>query len=192
MNAYDILKVAQQHGMTLQADGDLLVFEYPENQPPPPDLIDLLRNHKADLLAYLAGQSTPRPASNHTAIQQPQHITGYPLTSDQSRAMNGLWALLERRQKTLIKGGYPPDQALVGVSDWYKVIMNRLHIGRDAMRDIEHSLIMAGLIKIDRHRNYVEPSDGVPMTAEQIEQADHTRLVWGGGDGADFVKWLYS
>jgi hypothetical protein len=29
------------------------------------------------------------------------------------------------------------------------------------------------------------------MTAEQMEQADHTRTVWG-GDGADFVRWLYS
>jgi hypothetical protein len=106
--------------------------------------------------------------------------------------MNGLWALLERRQKTLIKGGYSPDQALVWVSDWYRVVMSRLNIGRDAMRDIEHSLIMAGLIKIDRHRNYVEPSDGVPMTPEQMDEADHTRLVWGGGDGADFVRWLYS
>ena len=191
MNAYDILTLAERNGVQVSLTDNGLHLE--ATNPPPPELIDLLRKHKADLLAYLAGQSTPRPASNHTAIQQPQHITGaYPLTSDQSRAMNGLWALLERRQKTLIKGGYPPDQALVGVSDWYKVIMNRLHIGRDAMRDIEHSLIMAGLIKIDRHRNYVEPSDGVPMTAEQMEQADHTRTVWGGGEGTDFVKWLYS
>lgn len=185
MNAHDLLTLAHGYGVEVHANGEKLKVQFDENSPPPPNLIDLLRNHKADLLAYLAGQRLPMPPSN-------QHTGATPLTSDQSRALNGFHALLERRRQTLIRGGYPPSEALVSVDAWYKAIMTRLQIGRDAMRDIERSLVLAGLIKIDRNRNHVEPSDGVPLTCEQAVQQDDDGLVWGGGSGADFVRWLYS
>ena len=177
MNAREILDLAQQHGVQVSIEGERLHLE--AQQPPPPNLIDLLRNHKADLLAYLASQS-----------KHPTHHTGayISLTANQSRALAGFNVLLERRQQTLINGGYKPSQALVRVEDWHRVVMQRLELNRDQMRDLERSLIVLGMIEIDSHRYEVQLSDGQPLTQQQ--QTESEPLAWDGY--RSFSQWLYS
>ena len=177
MNAREILDFAQQHGVQVSIEGERLHLE--AQQPPPPNLIDLLRNHKADLLAYLASQS-----------KHPTHHTGayISLTANQSRALAGFNVLLERRQQTLIKGGYKPSQALVRVEDWHRAVMRRLELNRDQMRDLERSLVALGMIEIDRHRYEVQLSDGQPLSPQQRTESEP--LAWGGCES--FSQWLYS
>jgi len=177
MNAREILDLAQQHGVQVSIEGERLHLE--AQQPPPANLINLLRNHKADLLAYLASQ--PKHPTHHTGAY-------VALTANQSRALAGFNVLLERRQQTLIKGGYKPSQALVRVEDWHRVVQTRLCLSHDEMRDLERSLVVLGMIKIDRHRNYVNLSDGQPLTQQQ--QTESEPLAWDGY--RSFSQWLYS
>jgi len=177
MNAREIIDLAQQHGVQVSIEGNHLHLE--ALQPPPPNLIDLLRSHKTDLLAYLASQPT-----------YPVHHTGVyaTLTTTQSRALAGFHVLLQRRQQTLIKGGYNPSQALVRVEDWHKAVMQRLELNRDQMCDLERSLVLLGMIKIDNHRYEVRLGDNQPLTTQQY--AESKPLVWEGYDS--FSDWLYS
>ena len=110
------------------------------------------------------------------------------LTANQSRALAGFNVLLERRQQTLIRGGYKPSDALVTVDDWHRVVRTRLCLNPDQMRDLERSLVVLGMIEIDRHRNYVNLSDGQPLTQQQ--QTESEPLAWDGY--RSFSQWLYS
>ena len=177
MNAREILDLAQQHGVQVSIEGNHLHLE--AQQPPPPNLIDLLRNHKADLLAYLASQ--PKHPVHHTGAY-------VALTANQSRALAGFNLLLERRQRTLVRGGYKPSQALVRVEDWHRAVMRRLELDRDQMRDLERSLVVLGMIEIDSHRYEVQLSDGQPLTQQQ--QTESEPLAWDGY--ISFSDWLYS
>jgi len=177
MNAREIINLAQQHGVQVSIEGDRLHLE--AQQPPPPNLIDLLRNHKADLLAYLASQ--PKHPVYHTGAY-------VALNANQSRALAGFNVLLERRQRTLVRGGYKPSQALVRVEDWHRAVMRRLELDRDQMRDLERSLVVLGMIKIDSHRYEVQLSDGQPLTQQQ--QTESEPLAWDGY--ISFSDWLYS
>ncbi|MFZ3193496.1 MAG: hypothetical protein WA154_09860 [Moraxellaceae bacterium] len=176
MNAREILDLAQQHGVQVSIEGNHLHLE--AQQPPPPNLIDLLRNHKADLLTYLASQ--PKHPVHHTGAY-------VALTANQSRALAGFNVLLERRQRTLVRGGYKPSQALVRVEDWHRAVMRRLELDRDQMRDLERSLVVLGMIEIDSHRYEVQLSDGQPLTQQQTESEP---LAWDGYES--FSQWLYS
>lgn len=179
MNAHDLLTLAHGYGVEVHANGEKLKVQFDENSPPPPNLIDLLRNHKADLLAYLASQ--PKHPTHHTGA----YIA---LTANQSRALAGFNVLLERRQQTLINGGYKPSDALVTVEDWHRVVMQRLELSRDQMRDLERSLVVLGMIKLDSHRYEVQLSDGQPLTQQQ--QTESEPLAWDGY--RSFSQWLYS
>ncbi len=177
MNAREIIDFAQQHGVQVSIDGDCLHLE--AQQQPPTNLIDLLRKHKADLLAYLASQ--PKHPTHHTGAY-------VALTANQSRALAGFHVLLQRRQQTLIKCGHNPSQALVRVEDWHKAVMRRLELNRDQMCDLERSLVLLGMIKIDNHRYEVRLGDNQPLTTQQY--AESRQLVWEGYDS--FSDWLYS
>lgn len=179
MKAHDLLTVAQDYGVEVSTDGENLKVRFDESRPPPANLIDLLRNHKADLLAYLASQ--PKHPVHHTGAY-------VALTANQSRAIAGLNMLLERRQQTLIKGGYKPSHTLVRLEDWHRVVQNRLCLNHDQMRGLEHSLIVLGMIKIDRHRYEVQLSDGQPLSQQQRTASEP--LAWEGY--RSFSQWLYS
>lgn len=180
MNADEVLKLAEQHGLRLQPQGDSLAIEYPESSPPPSGLFDLLRQHKAELLALLTKPQPVQYAANDTGA----HV----LTTNQARALTAVRMSLERKREILARRGYPVSNARLKVSDWHKRVMNRLQVNHDDMRNIERALIDCGLIKIDRP--HVELSDGVPLPKRQ--QVDNEGLAWGGGDGRHFVSWLYS
>lgn len=177
MNAREILDLAQQHGVQVSIEGNHLHLE--ALQPPPPNLIDLLRSHKTDLLAYLASQPT-----------YPVHHTGVyaTLTTTQSRALAAVGMLLQRAQQRLTRQDKPISDAEVSVTEWHTKVMQRLELSRDQMRDLERGLINLGMIKIDSHRNYVSLSDCQPLTQQQ--QTESEPLVWEGYDS--FSDWLYS
>jgi len=177
MNAREIIDLAQQHGVQVSIEGNHLHLE--ALQPPPPNLIDLLRSHKPDLLAYLASQPT-----------YPVHHTGVyaTLTTTQSRAVAAVGMLLQRAQQRLTRQDKPISDAEVSVTEWHTKVMQRLELSRDQMRDLERGLINLGMIKIDSHRNYVSLSDCQPLTQQQ--QTESEPLVWEGYDS--FSDWLYS
>jgi oligoendopeptidase F len=179
MNAHDLLTLAHGYGVEVSTNGEKLKVQFDESRPPPDKLIDLLRNHKADLLAYLASQS-----------KHPTHHTGayVALTANQSRALAAVGMLLQRAQQRLTRQDKPISDAEVSVTEWHTKVMQRLELSRDQMRDLERSLVVLGMIKIDSHRNYVSLSDCQPLTQQQ--QTESEPLAWDGY--RSFSQWLYS
>src|SRR5277367_3068627 len=51
MNAFDFIRIARDAGAKLSADGPLLVVE--AEDPPPPQVFDMLRTHKPEILELL-------------------------------------------------------------------------------------------------------------------------------------------
>ena len=60
MSAAEVLELARAAGISVMIDGDDLVLESPI--PPPPDVLDALRNHKADIIALV----TPGAGNSRT------------------------------------------------------------------------------------------------------------------------------
>ena len=179
MNAHDLLTLAQGYGVQVCANGEKLKVQFDESRPPPDKLIDLLRNHKADLLAYLASQS-----------KHPAHHTGayVSLTANQSRALAAIGMLLQRAQQRLSDIDKPLSDAEVSVKEWNSRVMQRLQLDRDQMRDLERSLINLGMIEIDSRRNYVSFGSGQPLSPQQRTESEPP--TWGGCKSLS--QWLHS
>ena len=179
MNAHDLLTLARGYHVEVRASGEKLKVQFDESRPPPEKLIDLLRSHKKDLLAYLASQST-----------HPTHHTGayISLTANQSRALAAIGMLLQRAQQRLSDIDKPLSDAEVSVKEWNSRVMQRLQLDRDQMRDLEHSLIDLGMIEIDSRRNYVSFGSGQPLSPQQRTESEP--LAWDGY--RSFSQWLYS
>ena len=60
MSAAEVLELARAAGISVMIDGDDLVLEAPI--PPPLDVLDALRNHKADIIALV----TPGAGNSRT------------------------------------------------------------------------------------------------------------------------------
>ena len=60
MSAAEVLELARAAGISVMIDGDDLVLESPI--PPPPDVLDALRNHRADIIALV----TPGAGNSRT------------------------------------------------------------------------------------------------------------------------------
>jgi len=67
MNAQDLLKIATDNGLELQANGDKLKVKYQGN-PPTPELVNLLQQHKPELLEWLR----QHPPANSAPYIDPQ------------------------------------------------------------------------------------------------------------------------
>lgn len=70
MNAQDLLKMAADHGLELLANGDKLKVKY-ESSPPTPELVNLLQQHKPELLEWLRRH----PPANCSPYAHPAHTT---------------------------------------------------------------------------------------------------------------------
>jgi hypothetical protein len=136
MNTQDILKLAQRHGVQIHAkDGQLLLQA---DAPPPPEFIDILKQHKPDLLTYFSSQDEPQ--------NQPFQHQNDGLTTRQQRAINGLKHLTSVKQQNLIKNGYLPDNAKVKRTEWREAVMRTLFIQWWVMDELEDELWRMGAI----------------------------------------------
>jgi hypothetical protein len=151
MNAPEILRIAEQQGVTIKAHGEVIRFK-PKDLPPL--VSNLIQSHKTVLLDYLTNPST---ASNTAPDLQP----------NDSRALHAFIGLMNRHRQTLIKGGYSPDQARIKRRKWREAVIKRLGIYQDAMDEIEGVLIGQGLLKICMHNIHIEASDGIPIQANR-------------------------
>jgi hypothetical protein len=84
--ALDILKRAQAAGVKLAADGDQLRLKAPKE--PPPELIQELKAHKAELLALLSSATS---SAEHIRIETWAQPSPLPLTTDEAAARITSW-----------------------------------------------------------------------------------------------------
>ena len=161
MNAAELLELAAAHGLQITPNGDRLKMRAPA--PPPPELVDLIRQHRAELLDYLHHHAAPVPsvASNsHDAPTEPAALDQ--LSFMHRRCYRALIGLQERQGKRLAKQGRKPAEANVFLSRWHNLILNRLDLSFTELQQIQADLQQAGLIQLDRLRLFISLGDGTP------------------------------
>lgn len=182
MNALELIHLAEEHGCTIRQEGDGLALDYHHGKPAP-ELIDLLRTHKLELLEYLTDQPAP-PASNQPAPE---------LDRDARRAVEGLRMMIEEHRQNLQAKGYPIENARVRADEWRRRVQRRLGLGWHEMQDLQKYLIETGYIR--RCGVHLELGDGHPPPASDTTQDDPaSRILWAGPkgelDGWRLAVWL--
>lgn len=183
MNALELIHLAQEHGCTIRQEGDGLALDYHQGKPTP-ELVDLLRIHKLELLDYLTGQSLP-PASNQPAPPE--------LDRDARRAVEGLRMMIEEHRQNLSANGYPTRNARVTAEEWRRRVMRRLGLGWHDMQELQQYLIQNGHVR--RSGVHLELGDGNPLPASDTTPHDPAEcILWAGPhgelDGWRFSVWL--
>lgn len=98
MNAQELVKIAHEHGVELHANGDKLSVRW-NGQPPTPELVNLLKEHKPELLEWLR----THPPANCSPYAHPAHVTAAgvrvsacpPVDPQQERKAQALFILRE-------------------------------------------------------------------------------------------------
>lgn len=181
MNAAELLELAAVHGLQITPNGDRLKLKAPA--PPPPELVDLIRQHRAELLDYLHHHAAPVPSEASNSPETPTEPAALDsLTHLHRRCYRALLALTQQQQDTLSRGGYDPAGANVFLGRWHRVILNRLDLSFTELQQIQADLQQAGLIQLDRLRLFISIGDGTPQA-----QAERDTDPW--GDPADRLAW---
>ena len=181
MNAAELLELAAVHGLQITPNGDRLKLKAPA--PPPPELVDLIRQHRAELLDYLHHHAAPVPSEASNSPETPTEPAALDsLTHLHRRCYRALIGLQERQGQRLAKQGRKPAEANVFLSRWHGLILNRLDLSFTELQQIQADLQQAGLIQLDRLRLFISIGDGTPQA-----QADHEPEQW--GDPADRLAW---
>ncbi len=191
MNALQLIELATAHGLQIIPAGDRLKLRAPA--PPPPELVNLLRHHKADLLAHLHAHPASTQANDHDH-ELPELAR---LTINHRRAWRAVGAMLERQLQRLHASGTPFDAAGVGVfvEQWRDKVATRLGLHTSEVRELQRDLQAAGLVTVKGC--FIEQADGSAASASRADPwgAPQGRLCWppdskGDYTGRAFVHWL--
>ena len=151
MNAQELVKIAHEHGVELHANGDKLSVRW-NGQPPTPELVNLLKEHKPELLEWLR----THPPANCSPYAHPAHVTAAgvrvsacpPVDPQQERKAQALFILREcelieeerKRQKIL--------RVWINRSEWLELCAKRLRWSADDCTDALLALTQAKRIEI--------------------------------------------
>jgi hypothetical protein len=183
MNATKIIRLVEQQGATIKLHGDVL--EVVNGQSLPPETVNLLKQHKPDLLAHLAAgkvQQIIEPLDHHNDSPQ--------LTHEMVRALNGLDYLMNQKRSSLRKNDYPESNAMVSREEWRTVVIRVLHIHWQAMDVLEDRLYRLGALGYQQGRIYVVRGDGEPNTRNACMK--NPDFILDDDTGRTFTNWLYS
>lgn len=140
MNATDIIKIVEQQGATIKRHGDVL--EVVNGQCLPPETVNLLKQHKPDLMAHLL-------AGDARLIEPLDHSNDEPvLTIPMHRALNGLDYLMNQKRHNLRNNDYSESNAMVSREEWRTVVMRVLHINWQDMDVLEDKLYRVGAYRV--------------------------------------------
>lgn len=187
MKATDLLQEFEQLGVRLWCEGDALKFEAPKGTMTP-DRINLLKQHKPDLLAHLSH------AGRALMIETLQHANdaALPLTPKQrikERAMLAIQRLHERKGVVLVNGGYLPDNAMVTREEWRAAVIKRLQLTYSDMDKVERELVNEGRLSYEADRLYVVAGNGSKVSHSHRYNPD---FILDDDSGQTFCSWLYS
>jgi hypothetical protein len=180
MNATELISIVESQGAEIKLHGDVL--EVVNGQCLPPETINLLKQHKPDLLAFLS-------AGNAATIEPLEHRNdAHELIGLQQRALNGLIYLLDRKRQNLIKSGYESDNAKVGRDEWRTAVKRTLNLNHDRMDKLENDLYMIGAIGYESSRLYIVVGDWQAVRCTYTDNAD---FILSDDSGSTFCNWLY-
>ena len=140
MNAFELLEKCEQSGVKVELiDPEHITVEPIERLPE--GFIDLLIEHKPDIISYLLSQqrNTAPPVANDIGSDST-------LTPRQQRALNGFIVMMQRQVDNLANNGYSTHSAMVDVIEWRHKVQRKLNIDGHQMQKIENVLIQQGYI----------------------------------------------
>lgn len=182
MNATDIIRLVEQQGAKIKLHGDVL--EVVNGQSLPPETVNLLKQHKPDLLAHLA-------AGGAQIIEPLEHANDEPTPWERlkQRAIGAYEYQLRQATSSLIKNGYNVDNAMVRKSDWQDSIKRVMHLSNEQVERIERELIEDGLLSYACGRIYLTLGNGSRTATTHSENPD---FILDDDTGRTFINWLYS
>jgi hypothetical protein len=177
MTTLDLLHEFEQLGVSIWREGDALKFDAPTGTMTP-ERINLLKQHKPDLLAFLsAGNATIEPLEHRNDG----------LTARQQKSINILKNSIEKKRNNLIQNGYLPDNAKVKRTEWREAVMRTLFIQWLVMDELEDELWRMGAICYsDMH---VVLGDWTPKSKAHTDNAD---FILSDNTGRTFCIWYDS
>ena len=180
MNAHDIVRLVEQQGATIKIHGDML--EVVNGQALPLETVNLLKQHKPDLLAYLlAGNALPLQPANDPPMTAWERL--------KKRAIGAYDYQLRQASTNLVSKGYSDVNARVKRSDWQDSIKRVMTLSNDQVDRIERELIQDGLLCFDCGGIYLTLGDGVRIETTYSDNAD---FILSDDTGRTFINWLYS
>lgn len=182
MNTLELIELVERQGATLKRDGDML--EVVNGKQLPPETVNLLKQHKPDLLAHLS-------AGGARLVEPLDHANDeIEITPKMIRALNGPDYLMNQKRHNLLKNGYPESNAMVSREEWRTVVMRVLHINWQAMDVLEDGLYRAGALEYQQGRIYVVRGSGEAKTRTAC--TGNPDFILEDDTGRTFTNWLYS
>lgn len=156
MNMRHIVITAKNSGVNLRVvDGGLKIDA---TQKPPDNLINLIRDHKADLIAYLTPSQNRQPT---LASKAANATTSAVNDNPRLKVMLSVLVDLYREyQGNLAVIGKPLSDASVIRDVWKQRTMRRIGIYSDTFEALQDDLVARGLIRLENHRERVIPIVG--------------------------------
>lgn len=183
MKTIDLLHEFEGLGVRLWCENGALKFDAPSGTMTP-ERINLLKQHKSDLLAHLS-------AGSASMIEPLDHSNDEPILSPKMhRALNGLDYLMTKKRGNLLKNFYPESNAMVSREEWRTVVMRVLNISWQDMDTLEDDLYRIGALNYEQGRFYVVRGNGEPMARTAC--LDNPNFMLKGDTGETFRQWLYS
>lgn len=183
MNAHDIIRLVERQGATIKIHGDML--EVVNGQALPVETVNLLKQHKPDLLAHLSAGSArmiePLEPANDPSMTAWERL--------KKRAMGAYDYQLRQASTNLIMKGYSDVNAMVKRSDWQDSIKRVMTLSNDQVDRIERELIQDGLLCFDCGGIYLTLGNGVRIETTYSNNAD---FILSDDTGRTFINWLYS
>jgi hypothetical protein len=182
MNALDIIVLVEQQGAQIKIHSDGL--EVVNGHSLPPEIVNLLKQHKQDLLAYLS-------AGDALIIEPIEHANDKPVLSPKMhRASNGLDYLMNQKRQNLRKNGYPESNAMVSREEWRTVLMRVLNINWQDMDTLEDDMYHVGALDYQQGRIYIVRGNDEAKTRNAF--MDNPDFMLDDDTGHIFNNWLYS
>lgn len=184
MTARDLLQDFEQLGVRLWCDGDALKFEAPKGVMTS-DRINILKQHKPDLLAYLS-------AGLALSIEPLEHANDAPPTPWErlkQRAMAAYEYELRQSVGNLLKNGYSDINAMVNRKDWRTSIQKVMRLSYEQLERLECELIQDGSLAYECARTCLKRGNGQPMSRAD---RDNRSFMLADDKGRTFINWLNS
>lgn len=172
MNAIELIELAAQHGLELAPNGDKVKVK--SQGQPQPELIDLIKGHKAELLAYFGQrhsepQPTIQPPANDSPTTAPRMASTSPSEQLKPVAIAGIEAARERmalglyllEECVLIEEDRQRQQTArvwVDRGEWAQLCTERLKWSADDCQDVLLALLDANRLEAHHSRRAIRPA----------------------------------
>ncbi|RYZ83363.1 MAG: hypothetical protein EOO68_33070 [Moraxellaceae bacterium] len=182
MNAIELLQLCEQYAVSVEiADSEHIAVEPIARLPS--DVINQLKRHKLDIIAYLSQQRTS------TLIAANDALPADNLNQAQQRALKDFYYILNIKRENLASKGYCTMQAAVSMQEYQTKLMRVIGINRNQVHDLMVEIIQLGYIAA--HGSYLYEGYGIPRITD-VRKTLAGEFLPRDASGQAFYDWFYA